>query len=484
MSEKDPKQSTVTFSREDIAAVDDFRKITDTSVLTIMFTDIKGFTRITEEKGETYANDLRRKHDDIIVPVVEENNTGKVIKHIGDAIMAIFAEPSVAVAKALTIQQQLDAFNKENEDLEDVIVRIGLHMGQVTTENAVDTDVFGRHVNRASRIEGLADGGQIYMTYPVFDSAKGWLLNREGEVGWVLHGYYFVKGIREPIAVYEAFNADLTKPAPPKNAKKKRTVPISVLAIVGVLAVVVAVLVYLLVAMSKNLEQAELEKKQAEEAKTAAETVKKTPVITFINMPNAPVFIDHKDKVIVDGEPGQRLRKLLTPKIEPGKHILHWTYSYLSRLYADITVKEGENFIEPIFKRNNLPNVYQMVTYKEGEKNVWEKNFSKEYKTYDKNNTGTDRKADLSFTVSIKPAETEGDLAYTYTYKIVIDGKAAAEDTFTEISSIKNSKGERKKKVVWKDKDEYYFFRLYYYQRGKSTNFEIQGCWWPWLEED
>jgi len=40
-------------------------------------------------------------------------------------------------------------------------------MGQVTVEDNVDPDVFGRHVNRASRVEGLAAGDQVLMTYTV-----------------------------------------------------------------------------------------------------------------------------------------------------------------------------------------------------------------------------------------------------------------------------------------------------------------------------
>jgi len=53
-------------------------------------------------------------------------------------------------------------------------------MGQVAVENQTQLDLFGRHVNRASRVEGIADAGQIYLTYPVFDSARGWLASARG----------------------------------------------------------------------------------------------------------------------------------------------------------------------------------------------------------------------------------------------------------------------------------------------------------------
>jgi len=91
----------VDFNRTDIQLVDEFRRSAETSVLTVMFTDIKGFTSITEDKGDEYANTLRREHDNIIVPLIEKDNAGRVIKHIGDAVMAVFAEPSAAVQTAL-----------------------------------------------------------------------------------------------------------------------------------------------------------------------------------------------------------------------------------------------------------------------------------------------------------------------------------------------------------------------------------------------
>ncbi|MFH1706377.1 MAG: adenylate/guanylate cyclase domain-containing protein [Planctomycetota bacterium] len=198
----EPNRGRFDLTPEELAGVDSYRRRKDTAVLTIMFTDIKGFTRITEERGDAYANDLRRWHDAIVTAAIEEDGAGHVVKHIGDAVMAVFSEPSSAVHKAMAIQRRLAAANREHPDQEPILVRIGLHMGQVTTENTVDLDVFGRHVNRASRVEGPADGGQVFLTYAIFDSARGWLNGAEDEtIAWHLHGDYFVKGITEPLAI-------------------------------------------------------------------------------------------------------------------------------------------------------------------------------------------------------------------------------------------------------------------------------------------
>jgi class 3 adenylate cyclase len=92
--------------------------------------------------------------------------------------MAVFAEPTQAVDRAMAIQREFRDNIQTHPKLSEISVRIGLHMGQVAVDNSIQTDIFGRHVNRAARIEAIADGGQIFMTYPVFDSAKGWLAER------------------------------------------------------------------------------------------------------------------------------------------------------------------------------------------------------------------------------------------------------------------------------------------------------------------
>src|SRR5271170_1220617 len=142
--------------QSELNLVDGFRQSRNTSVLTIMFTDIQGFTRLTEERGDGFSNEVRRTHDGILVPVIERDGAGRVIKHIGDAVMAVFSEPSTAVARSLEIQEALRQYNAAHSDKPPLLVRIGLHMGQVTVEDKMNMDVFGRHVNRASRVEGLA----------------------------------------------------------------------------------------------------------------------------------------------------------------------------------------------------------------------------------------------------------------------------------------------------------------------------------------
>ncbi len=218
----------------ELSSVERYRQLRQTSVLVILFTDIKGFTEITERRGERHALELLKRHDEIMVKAIEEDNGGLVVKHIGDSVMAVFSEPSTAVERALRIQERIRAYNEGNPDADGLAVRIGLHMGQVAVENQTQLDLFGRHVNRASRVEGLADAGQIYLTYPVFDSARGWLASGKGGVeprlgggslAWKSHGNWQLKGIKEPVAIYEVVDTRHAQPRPPKAGRRRRAFP-------------------------------------------------------------------------------------------------------------------------------------------------------------------------------------------------------------------------------------------------------------------
>lgn len=185
-----------------------------------MFTDIEGFTDLTEEMGDKLAAELRSQHDKILTDIIQENDSGLVIKYIGDAIMAVFAEPSAAIAKSVQIQNSIARFNLKDNGLPAIKIRIGLHMGQVTIEDNVELDIFGRHVNRAARIESLAQGGQILMSYSVFDSAQGWVVAQKN-LGYKQHGLYELKGIEGPVQIFEVFDPKLTKPQTPTKGKIK-----------------------------------------------------------------------------------------------------------------------------------------------------------------------------------------------------------------------------------------------------------------------
>lgn len=205
---------------EEKGKINAYRQKHRTAMLTVMFTDIEGYTELTERKGDSYVAKLRQYHDQLLKTIIEENGSGMVVKFIGDAVMAVFSEPSTGVKRAIDIQIALAKFNQEHTEFEDISVRIGLHVGQIAVEDDVQLDIFGRHVNRAARVESLAVGGQILATYPVWDSAKGWL-DASDDIDCVSHGAYLLKGISEPIEIFEIYLPAHKKPAAPSKGKMK-----------------------------------------------------------------------------------------------------------------------------------------------------------------------------------------------------------------------------------------------------------------------
>jgi predicted ATPase/class 3 adenylate cyclase len=134
----------------------------DTEVLTFLFTDIEGSSRLWESHPDTMRQALAC-HDEILRSAVERNH-GTVVKSTGDGLHAAFRDPRDAIATAVELQSALsDARATSGLALS---VRCGMHVG--VTE-ARDGDFFGGSVNRAARIMSAAHGGQVLASQSVAD---------------------------------------------------------------------------------------------------------------------------------------------------------------------------------------------------------------------------------------------------------------------------------------------------------------------------
>ncbi len=441
----------------DLSQVDQFRQSRNTSVLTIMFTDIQGFTRLTEEKGDAYSNEVRLAHDALLVPVIERDGAGRVIKHIGDAVMAVFSEPSAAVARALEIQGALRKHNASHPDQPPLLVRIGLHMGQVTMEDKISLDVFGRHVNRASRVEGLADGGHVYLTYGVFDSAKGYLADKPDEVGWVNHGRYRVKGIDEPLEIYEAYRPGALKPQAPPGGKKQGSMPKAAPALALVLAGALAVVGYL--------------------------AFKRTTV-TFEDLQvrnDTDIMLDHKVRLQVEGTPQDHLRKCLTA-ITPGDHLMYFDVSYVTRYYSPLAVKRGANILRPNFDYYGLPGIQGNTGYAKGGKNTETFTNKNDYATFDDAGVKHPHTVVLTLTMASAPGppvaaangvKAHPSLTWTLDWTVDLDGQKVSSDKLVVGHDPESADETEGKKELWGDVRHKYLL-VYHLNRAYAQG-EIQA---------
>jgi class 3 adenylate cyclase len=149
--------------RTDALDVDQRLKITS---LTFLFTDLKGSTELYERVGDLVAYDLVRAHFRILNEIVAAES-GAVVKTIGDAVMATFPTPDRAMAAALKMREAVT-------DLKgDLLLKIGIHEGPCLAVSLNDRqDYFGRTVNIAARVQGLATSRSIFATRRVVSDSK------------------------------------------------------------------------------------------------------------------------------------------------------------------------------------------------------------------------------------------------------------------------------------------------------------------------
>ena len=133
----------------------------------IMFTDLVGFTKLGQE-DEALALRLRREHQSILRPIFTAHG-GREVKSMGDGFLVEFPSAVESVQCAVEVQLALARRNSSLDARDRILLRIGIHVGDVVLEGE---DLVGDAVNVASRIEPLADPGGICVSGPVFDQVR------------------------------------------------------------------------------------------------------------------------------------------------------------------------------------------------------------------------------------------------------------------------------------------------------------------------
>jgi predicted ATPase/class 3 adenylate cyclase len=128
-----------------------------TGLVTLLFTDIEGSTRMWEQQQSEMSEALAR-HDQILRQCIESNR-GYVVKTAGDAFCAAFQAPVDGLLAAIAAQQQLAAETWVTDV--PIRARMGLHSGHCEER---DGDYFGPNANRAARISDTAHGGQTVVS--------------------------------------------------------------------------------------------------------------------------------------------------------------------------------------------------------------------------------------------------------------------------------------------------------------------------------
>ena len=144
----------------------------------IMFTDVVGYTAMSS-RDEGTALELLRRYRTLLNSVFPRFE-GRVVKTMGDGFLVEFASAVEAVNCAVELQSEMARFNSSLDERARVLVRVGIHVGDVVHSGG---DVLGDAVNVASRVEPEAPPGGIAVTRQVVDQVEGkvkWRLDSMG----------------------------------------------------------------------------------------------------------------------------------------------------------------------------------------------------------------------------------------------------------------------------------------------------------------
>ncbi len=188
--------------------------------LTVFFSDIKGFTELSEELEAEQLTDLLNTYLNEMSKIVLKYG-GTIDKFVGDSVMVFFGDPNTqgakkdavnAVSMAIAMRKHMKVLRQQwraqgiTKPLE---IRMGLNTGYCTVGNfgadtRMDYTIIGREVNLASRLESSAEAGEILISHEAYSLIKDVIMCRD-------KGQITVKGFSRPVQIYEVvdFRRDL-----------------------------------------------------------------------------------------------------------------------------------------------------------------------------------------------------------------------------------------------------------------------------------
>ena len=169
------------------------REPTPRRLAAIVAGDISGYSRLMQIDEEGTHKRVKRIERDLIEPTIKEHH-GKLVKTTGDGFIAIFDSPVEAVRCSIVIQQNVVGRNASLPKHHWIEYRIGVNLGDVIIET---DDVYGDGVNIATRLEGIARPGEVYISGGIYEQIKHKLV-----CGYESLGDRKVKNITDPVRVY------------------------------------------------------------------------------------------------------------------------------------------------------------------------------------------------------------------------------------------------------------------------------------------
>lgn len=186
---------------------------------TVLFTDLRGFTTISETRSPEEAAAVLNEHFEVMTEIIDRHE-GTISKFIGDGMMALFGIPiphndhairavQCAVEMQLALEELRQRFTQRG--LPDLFMRVGIHTGEMVfgaigSQRQSDLTVIGDTVNVASRLESMNKefGSKILISESTYEKAVASGANIVAETV----GEVAVRGRIHPIRIYKVLGVD------------------------------------------------------------------------------------------------------------------------------------------------------------------------------------------------------------------------------------------------------------------------------------
>lgn len=200
---------------------------------TLLITDLVDSTKLTEQIGDERTAEIFRRHDRIARDLLAANQGREADRT--DGFLLLFDRPINAVSFALAFHRGMARLSAEMST--PLLSRIGIHLGEVVlietpaedlARGAKPLEVEGLAKPTAARLMSLAMGGQTLLSRGAFELARRGAVGAEADgptLRWVAHGRYRLKGVAEPMEVYEVGVEGEAPLSAPLDTEKVHRVP-------------------------------------------------------------------------------------------------------------------------------------------------------------------------------------------------------------------------------------------------------------------
>lgn len=159
----------------------------------ILVADVVGYSRLMGEDEAGTLAALRTQEGEVLEPSLREHE-GRIVKRLGDGLLAEFSSAVEAVQCAAEIQRSVQNRNADIPEGRRIVYRIGINIGDIISDG---DDIYGDGVNVAARLEPLAEPGGVCLSSAVFEQVRGKTDHAFRDLG-----LQKMKNIAQPVRAY------------------------------------------------------------------------------------------------------------------------------------------------------------------------------------------------------------------------------------------------------------------------------------------